>query len=83
MAHVSRHNTLAQYLGTLVDAAPDLERVAPVELSIVCFRYAPPHLYGEEERLDALNKEIMEQVQVGGSAFVNGTLLRAALRAHT
>jgi aromatic-L-amino-acid decarboxylase len=76
VAHVSRHNTLAQYLASLIDAAPDLERVAPVELSIVCFRYVPEQLQGEQERLDALNKQIMEQVQIGGKAFVNGTLVR-------
>ncbi len=75
VAHVTRHNTLAQYLASLVDVAPNLERVAPVELSIVCFRYTPPQLRGEEERLDALNKRIMEEVQVGGKAFLNGTLV--------
>jgi aromatic-L-amino-acid/L-tryptophan decarboxylase len=75
VAHVARHNTLAQYLASLIDAAPDLERVASVELSIVCFRYVPEQLLGEEERLDALNKQIMEEVQIGGNAFVNGTLV--------
>jgi aromatic-L-amino-acid decarboxylase len=77
VAHVARHNTLAQYLASLIDAAPDLERVAPVELSIVCFRYAPDSLRGEEERLDALNKQIMEEVQIGGNAFLNGTLVHS------
>jgi aromatic-L-amino-acid/L-tryptophan decarboxylase len=52
-----------------------MERVAPVELSIVCFRYVPEQLRGEEEHLDALNKQIMEEVQVRGNAFVNGTLV--------
>jgi len=75
VAHVTRHNTLAQYMTSLIDAAPDLERVAPVELSIVCFRYVPERLRGEEEQLDAFNKRIMEELQVGGKAFVNGTLV--------
>ncbi len=75
VTHVARHTTLAQYLASRIDAAPDLERVAPVELSIVCFRYVPEQLRGEEERLDRLNKRIMEEIQVGGNAFVNGTLL--------
>jgi aromatic-L-amino-acid decarboxylase len=83
VGHVTRHNTLAQYMVSLIDAAPDLERMAPVELSIVCFRYVPDRIRGEEERLDALNKRIMEEVQTGGKAFVNGTLLhgRFVLRA--
>jgi aromatic-L-amino-acid/L-tryptophan decarboxylase len=72
---VARHNALAQYTASLIDAAPDLERLAPVELSIVCFRYVPDGLRGDEERLDALNKAIMEELQIGGKAFLNGTLL--------
>jgi glutamate/tyrosine decarboxylase-like PLP-dependent enzyme len=39
-ALVRRHVALAHRLAAAVDAAPDLERVAPVELSVVCFRYA-------------------------------------------
>jgi len=46
-----------------------------VELSIVCFRYVPEQLRNEEERLDVLNKRIMQEVQIGGKAFVNGTLV--------
>jgi glutamate/tyrosine decarboxylase-like PLP-dependent enzyme len=82
-ALVSRHNTLAQRLAALVDAAPDLERLAPVELSIVCLRSVPAALRGDESRLDALNKAIMEEIQAGGEAFVSGTVLRGrfALRA--
>src|SRR4030095_2659214 len=36
---IARHLALARPLASLVDAAPDLERLAAVELSIVCFRY--------------------------------------------
>jgi glutamate/tyrosine decarboxylase-like PLP-dependent enzyme len=36
-AVVQRHVALAQRLAAGVDAAPDLERVAPVTLSVVCF----------------------------------------------
>ena len=75
VAHVTRHNTLAQYMASLVDDVPNLELMAPVELSIVCFRYVPDSLRGDEEQLDALNKKIMEEVQAGGKAFVNGTIL--------
>ena len=66
---------LAQYLALLVDDIPQLELMAPVELSIVCFRYVPDSLCGDEGRLDTLNKRIMEEVQAGGKAFVNGTIL--------
>jgi len=81
--HVARHVALARRLAALVDAAPDLERLAPVELSIVCFRFVPDSWRDEPERLDALNKRVMEQLQSDGRAFLTGTVLRGrfALRA--
>jgi glutamate/tyrosine decarboxylase-like PLP-dependent enzyme len=80
---VSRHLALAQHLAELVDAAPDLERLGHVELSIVCFRYAPPGLNGDDRALDALNKRVMEEVQASGATFLTQTTLRDrfALRA--
>ncbi|MBA2678043.1 MAG: amino acid decarboxylase [Ktedonobacteraceae bacterium] len=80
---ITRHNDLAQYLAGLVDAASDMERLAPVDLSIVCFRSIPAILQADESRLDALNKYIMEEIQSGGEAFVTGTTLSGhfALRA--
>jgi glutamate/tyrosine decarboxylase-like PLP-dependent enzyme len=82
-ALVARHVALARYLASVIDAAADLERLAPVELSMVCFRYAPAELHGEDTTLNALNKAIMERVQAGGEAFLSGTVLRGqfALRA--
>jgi aromatic-L-amino-acid/L-tryptophan decarboxylase len=74
VAHVARHNILAQYMASLIDDISNLELMAPVELSIVCFRYVLDSLHGDEERLDALNKRIMEEVQAGGKAFVNGMI---------
>jgi glutamate/tyrosine decarboxylase-like PLP-dependent enzyme len=82
-ALVARHLALAQHLGGLVDASPDLERLGDVELSIVCFRYAPERLRGDARALDALNKRVMEEVQASGAAFLTQTTLRErfALRA--
>jgi glutamate/tyrosine decarboxylase-like PLP-dependent enzyme len=82
-ALVRRHVTLAQRLAAAVDAAPDLERVAPAELSVVCFRYAPPRWAADAARLDALNKRLVERIQAEGRAFLTGTVLqgRFALRA--
>jgi aromatic-L-amino-acid/L-tryptophan decarboxylase len=80
---VARHLALAQHLAGLIDAAPDLERLGYVELSIVCFRYVPPSLKGNDLALDALNKRVMEAVQASGAAFLTQTTLRDrfALRA--
>ncbi len=80
---IARHLVLARYLAELVDAAPDLERLATVELSIVCFRYAPARLRGDAGALDALNERLMQDVQASGEAFLTQTTLRGrfALRA--
>jgi len=81
---VAQHLSLARHLAELVDAAPDLERLSHVELSIVCFRYVPPTLKGADgAALDALNKRVMEEVQASGAAFLTQTTLdgRFVLRA--
>ncbi len=81
-AQVSRHNDLAQYLAALIDAAPDFERLAPVTLSVVCFRYIPAAC-PDENALNRLNKTLMEEIQQGGKTFLTSTELsgRFALRA--
>jgi glutamate/tyrosine decarboxylase-like PLP-dependent enzyme len=86
--HIARCNALARRLAGLVDEADDLELLAPVELSIVCFRYRPPTwpdgtTDADDARLDALNKAIMEEVQAGGETFLTQTTLggRFSLRA--
>jgi len=74
---------MARRLADRVDEAPDLERLAPAPLSIVCFRYVPADARGDEARLDALNKRMMERIQSEGEAFLSGTTIRGrfALRA--
>jgi aromatic-L-amino-acid/L-tryptophan decarboxylase len=66
-----------------LDAASDLERAAPVELSVGCFRYAPPGRMEDAARLDTLNKRLAERIQAEGRVFLTGTVLRGryALRA--
>jgi aromatic-L-amino-acid/L-tryptophan decarboxylase len=80
---VSRHVALARRLAAAADQAPDLERLADVELSVVCFRYWPARWAGGDGRLDALNKALVERVQADGRVFLTGTTLRKrfALRA--
>lgn len=80
---IHHHNTLAQRLAAFIDAAPDFERVAPVTLSIVCFRYLPAYLKGDEERIEQLNRTLVPLLQSAGEAFLTSTVLRDqfALRA--
>src|SRR5690349_8297568 len=50
-------NSLAAYLDELVSQAEDFELLAPVELSICCFRYVKKE--ASEKELDGLNEKIM------------------------
>lgn len=80
---ISHDAALARYLGELVEQHPDFELMAPVGLSICCFRYAPAGLRGDEEALDRLNERIMMRSQADGRVFVSNAVLggRFCLRA--
>ena len=71
---VEQNVAQARYLAELVAAAPDLELMAPVPLNIVCFRYAPKGIPDAE--LDAVNEEILIQLQEKGIAVPSGTRLK-------
>ena len=83
-ATVSRQNAMAADLAHVVEQADDLELLAPTSLSIVCFRYAPLAVAGDEERLNALNKEIVTLLQAEGRVYPSNTELggRFAIRAN-
>ena len=63
----------ARYLAELIDASPELELAAPVTLNVVCFRYIRPGL--DDVALDALNKEILIELQEQGIAVPSGTTI--------
>jgi aromatic-L-amino-acid/L-tryptophan decarboxylase len=94
-AAISEDIELAEYLGKRIEEAEDFELLAPVQLSICCFRYLPP---GSLEKLssategkrteinaelDRLNERLMFAVQRSGRAYVSNAILRGryALRA--
>jgi glutamate/tyrosine decarboxylase-like PLP-dependent enzyme len=56
-----------------VDAAPDLELLAPVQLNIVCFRYRPDG-WSDGDELDDLNSRLAEEVLRDGRVFVGSTV---------
>jgi aromatic-L-amino-acid/L-tryptophan decarboxylase len=78
---ISEDNSLAAYLGELVSAADDFELLAPVELSICCFRYVVKN--ANESEFDRLNEQIMASVQKGGRAYLSNATVNGkfALRA--
>ncbi len=72
---------LAVHLASVIGDHADLELLAPVELSAVCFRYRPAGR--PEEELNALNAEIVKRSQRAGRVFFSNAMIhgRFALRA--
>ena len=63
----------AKHLERLVSASGDFEMLAPVELSIFCFRYAPRDFSGD---LDELNERILVELQRAGSSYLSNAKVR-------
>jgi len=93
---IAEDMAMAQYLAERVEADQEFELLAPVQLSICCFRYVPTSLRtkfaaanNDRERddlnsqLNRLNERIMHKVQRGGRAYLSNAMLRGkfALRA--
>lgn len=73
-AHIARNIDQATYLESLVRAEDELELLAPVPLNLVNFRYTKPGL--SDDALNALNREILVQLQERGIAVPSGTMIR-------
>lgn len=76
----------AGYLAGLVEAAPDLELLAPVSLNIVCFRFVDDRC--DDAMLNRLNEELVIQLHENGIAVPSYTIidgkyaLRVAIANH-
>jgi glutamate/tyrosine decarboxylase-like PLP-dependent enzyme len=73
----------ARYFESMVRASDDFEMVAPVELSIFCFRHVPAELRRESpEAIDAFNERLLIALQRDGSSYLSNATLggRFALR---
>jgi glutamate/tyrosine decarboxylase-like PLP-dependent enzyme len=72
----------AQQLARLVDATPELERLAAVELSAVCFRHRLREDASEEER-NAFNLRLLKRLIARGRVYLSNAELhgRFCLRA--
>ncbi|HEU0298656.1 MAG TPA: pyridoxal-dependent decarboxylase [Longimicrobium sp.] len=66
---------LARRLADLVRGDPDFVVWEPQGLGIVCFRAAPAALPDDGDALDALNRTVLQRVQLGGEAFLSSTVL--------
>lgn len=70
---ITRNVEQAHYFGRLVKKEPMLELIAPIGMDIVCFRFNPGGM--DEEKIDALNKEILMQLHEQGIAVPSYTTL--------
>ena len=73
----------ARHLESMVRASDDFEMVAPVELSIFCFRHVPVQLRnGSPQAIDAFNERLLIALQRDGSSYLSNATLggRFALR---
>ncbi len=77
---VERNLECASYLEQMVRASEEFEMLAPVTLSIVCFRHVPRGFTGD---LSALNERILVELQRAGHSYMSNARLRGqfALRA--
>jgi aromatic-L-amino-acid decarboxylase len=80
-ASISRSCALARYLEGRINATPELELMAPVELNIVCFRYRVRD--SSPEQSNQLNAKIIVALQESGIVAPSSTRLRGltAIRA--
>lgn len=68
------HNVhCARYLAEIVDHEQDLELVNNPQLSICCFRFAPPGLRGDTALIDDLNAKIRSQLEQQGDFYLSAT----------
>lgn len=72
-AMISRNCAQAAYLAQRVEANANTRLLAPVAMNICCFRYEAPGL--DEVALNALNDEIVVQLQLRGIAAPSTTSL--------
>ena len=87
---------MANYMAESVRRDSRLELLAPIQLSICCFRYVPAELRTQleasisdaereqvEAKINRVNEQIMYRVQRGGQAYLSNAMLRGqfALRA--
>ena len=70
----------AKHLEKIVNQSEDFEMLAPVPLSIACFRYTPSGI--EEEGIEELNQKLAHHIEQDGRIFLTSTKIngKTALR---
>jgi aromatic-L-amino-acid decarboxylase len=80
---IRSHNSYARHLAERIQSSPSLELMAPVTLSVCCFRYVPPELQGRNdektlEDLNHLNNMLLMEIRARGRCIPSATTLKGA-----
>jgi aromatic-L-amino-acid decarboxylase len=70
---IRNHINIASKLSRMISAEPDFEILAPVVISVVCFRYRPEG-YSEEQR-NKLNEKLNHILNDSGKLYLTHTVL--------
>jgi aromatic-L-amino-acid decarboxylase len=71
---IREHINIARWFEQQVIVHPDFEVLAPVPLSLVCFRYKPASFTGHEN-LNQINEELLRELNNTGKIFLTHTKL--------
>lgn len=72
---VRLHLDIASRVADLVRKSKYFELMAPVNFSLVCFRYAPSEITDETE-LNTLNEKLLQKINSGGNVYLTHTKLK-------
>jgi len=78
-ARIREHIRLAQLFASWIDAAPNFERLAPVTMSVVCFRARPED---PPAHWNDFNRALVEAINATGKAYLTHTELHGQLAAR-
>src|SRR5688500_12484646 len=76
-ARIREHCRLARLFASWIEESTDWELLAPLQLSLVCFRACPAGV--DQEQLDKLTEAIMHGMNASGRALVSHTRLNDKL----
>ena len=70
---VRRHVNLARLFADWIENDERFEILAPVKLSLVCFRYTAPNM--NEKQLNDINKQLLKEINSSGDVYLTHTIL--------
>ncbi len=74
---VRRHLSFARYVKEQIEKSDDFELLAPVSVSLVCFRYHPAGT-DDLDRLNRLNESLLAKLNATGKLYMTHTKLNGA-----